>query len=870
MARSQRSPRSLRFAGSDAPPAARALRGGLCLSIAFAGAVQAAGPQSPPLPHAASQPPQRPAQPPPQPASPASASSAAAAPAEAEPQFDLRYLSGSARQADLSRFARAGEVAPGRYRLDLRVNGAFALREEIEFRSEPAGTPARPCLSGPLLRRLGVDLAATADEPECIDLAARVAQAAVQVDFAELSLDLSVPQAALRRSARGAVAPELWQRGENALVLGYSYSESELRGDDGDYRSRYLGVEFGANLGAWQYRQRGALSRADGEPSRWDTQAAYLERALPAWSGRLQLGRATAGDPTLGVYGFRGARLIKDERMVPDSLRGYAPVVRGTAYSNAVVEIRQRGSLLYRSNVAPGPFEIDDLYAASNGGDLEVAVIEADGRAARFRVANASNPQLRRAGSLGYEFVLGRVEETALSQRPGVAQASAQYGFSNAFTGYAGALLSEGYRSLVLGAAWNTDWGAFSLDANPVRADGVGTAVRWRSGYNRRFDNGLVVAATAAAYTGDAHLDLYAALRRREQPLLGADARGLRDSAQLSLSWPLGARTSLYLSGSRLGYRDRSSSGNYQAGVRGQWRNLGIVFTAARVDDAAGRSDDQYFLGLTLPLGRAATVAASLERSARGHDTRLGVSGSLGEEDVLGYGVSVADGAGGERSGAANALYRAPFATLNASYGWGRGYRQYGWGVDGVAVLHAHGLTLGPQYGETLALVEADGASGARLLNQGGARVDRRGYALAPYLIPYARNTVEIDPLSARAQVDIAGTAQTVVPFAGAVVRVAYPSRGGRGAILSVRDDAGAPLPFAAEVLDESGRSVGAVAQASRIYATGLAERGRLHVRWGAQAGRRCTIDYVLPPPSRRSENAYALVEAVCHRDDPP
>lgn len=844
---------------------ASALRGGLCLGIALAGAAQAAEPRTPPAPSSPA--PSSPSQP--RPSSPATQPASQSSPPP-EPQFDLRYLSGSARQADLSRFAHAGEVAPGRYRLDLRVNGAFAVREEIEFRSAGPDAPAQPCLTGPLLRRLGLELPALPAEPDCIDLAARIEHAAVQVDFSELALALSVPQAALRRSARGAVAPELWQRGENALVLGYSYSASRLRGDDGEYDSHYLGIEFGANLGRWQYRQRGALGWAGGESRRWDTQAAYLERALPAWSGRLQLGRATAGDPTMGVYGLRGARLVKDERMVPDSLRGYAPVVRGTAYSNAVVEIRQRGSLLYRANVAPGPFEIDDLYAANNGGDLEVAVIEADGRAARFRVANASNPQLRRAGSLGYEFVLGQVDETALSQRPGVVQASAQYGFSNAFTGYAGGLASRGYRSAVLGAAWNTGWGAFSLDANPVRIDALGSALRWRGGYNRRFDAGLVMAATASVYADGTHLDLYGALRRREQPVSGVAPRSLRDSAQLSLSWPLGARASLYLSGSRLGYRDGASSGNYQAGVRGQWRNLGIVLTAARVDDASGRRDDQYFLGLTLPLGRAATAAASLERSERGTDTRLGVSGSLGQEDVFGYGLSVADGAGGDRSGAANALYRAPQATLNASYGWGRGYRQYGWGVDGVAVLHGDGLTLGPQYGETLALVEAAGAQGARLLNQGGARVDRRGYALAPYLIPYARNTVEIDPLSARDPVEVAGTAQSVVPLAGAVVRVQYPTQSGRGAILSVRDEAGAALPFAAQVYDERGRSVGAVAQASRIHATGLAERGRLHVRWGAQGGRGCAIDYVLPPPTRRSENAYALVEAVCRRDDAP
>lgn len=821
-------------------------RRGWCLSIVFVGVVHAAEP----TPQTQTQ-----------------------APTPPEPQFDLRYLSDSARQADLSRFARAGEVAPGRYRLDVRLNGEFALREEIEFRSAAHDAPAQPCLSGPLLRRLGIALAQAADEGACIDLPGRIGSAAVQVDFAELALDLSVPQAALRRSARGAVAPELWQGGENALVLGYSYSGNRLRGDDGDYATSYLGVDFAANLGRWQYHQRGALSRTDGEPARWDTQAAYVERAVPAWSGRLQLGRATAGDQSLSVYGLRGARLVKDERMLPDSLRGYAPVVRGTAYSNAVVEIRQRESLLYRSNVAPGPFEIDDLYAISNGGDLEVCVIEADGRVARFHVDNASNPQLRRAGSLGYEFVLGQVEEAVLSQRPGVAQASVQYGFSNAFTGYGGTLSSRGYRSAVLGAAWNTRWGAFSLDANPVRVDGLGSALRWRGGYNRRFDSGLAMTAAAAVYADGAHLDLYGALRRREREAARPDAftRNLRDSAQLSLSWPLGdsARTSFYLSGSRLNYRDGARSGNYQAGLRGQWRDLGIVLTAARVDDAAGRHENQYFLGLTLPLGRA-TTAASLERGARGTRTRLGVSGSIGEENVFAYGLSATDGAGGDRTGAAHALYRAAYATLNASHGWGAGYRQYGWGVDGVAVLHANGLTLGPQHGETLALVEAKGAFGARLLNQGGARVDRRGYALAPYLIAFARNTVEIDPLSAHTQAVIAGTAQTVVPYAGAVVRIDYPTLSGRGAVLRVHDDAGASLPFAAEVLDEHGRVVGAVAQASRIHATGLAERGRLQVRWGNDATRRCTIDYVLPPPSRTSENAYAPVEAVCRHDRAP
>lgn len=60
--------------------------------------------------------------------------------------------------------------------------------------------------------------------------------------------------------------------------------------------------------------------------------------------------------------------------MLPYSQRGYAPVIRGIANSNAEVSVRQNGYLIYQQNVAPGAFEINDLYSTTNSGDLEVTV----------------------------------------------------------------------------------------------------------------------------------------------------------------------------------------------------------------------------------------------------------------------------------------------------------------------------------------------------------------------------------------------------------------------------------------------------------------------------------------------------------------
>lgn len=54
--------------------------------------------------------------------------------------------------------------------------------------------------------------------------------------------------------------------------------------------------------------------------------------------------------------------------MLPDSLRGYAPEVRGMAGSNARVSVWQGKQQIYQTTVPPGPFVIDNLSPVSYGG----------------------------------------------------------------------------------------------------------------------------------------------------------------------------------------------------------------------------------------------------------------------------------------------------------------------------------------------------------------------------------------------------------------------------------------------------------------------------------------------------------------------
>ncbi|WP_039062213.1 fimbria/pilus outer membrane usher protein, partial [Shigella flexneri] len=73
--------------------------------------------------------------------------------------------------------------------------------------------------------------------------------------------------------------------------------------------------------------------------------------------------------------------------------QGYAPEVTGVARSNAKVVISQQGRVIYESQVAAGPFRIQEL-SSSVSGTLDVRVEEQDGRVQHFQVDTASIPYL--------------------------------------------------------------------------------------------------------------------------------------------------------------------------------------------------------------------------------------------------------------------------------------------------------------------------------------------------------------------------------------------------------------------------------------------------------------------------------------------
>jgi len=807
---------------------------------------------------------------------------------------------------DLSLFAQGNALPAGTYRVDLVLNGDWKGRHSVRFEMPPGETRvAQPCFDMALIELLGVDpmqlrgdtrLMLQRGDLLCRPLGALIEGASARYDDKQLRLELSVPQVMLRREARGYVDPALWDNGVTAGFVDYSYNGYRRQSPNArSNTSHYLGLRSGFNLGAWRLRHQASARRDDVAGFHYRGHAAQLERTLPRLNSRLTLGDTVTDGRAFDSVRFQGVRIDSDERMLPDSQRGFAPVVRGIAQSNAMVSITQLGQEIYQTNVPPGPFVIDDLYPTGIGGDLTVTITEADGSQQQFTVAYAGTAELVRPGSVHYTAAAGRHDNPALASKPGFAMAHARRGFSNRMTASAGLMVTEGYHAISGGMALNLPVGALAADVAFAttrtqlrRARGSSVRVTWA-----KVLPGARTNLNIASYrhSSEGYHDLNQALQLRERdanpPPPGQapppPLRKPRNRMVVNASQPLPQGWGhLSISASRQDYwTGEGRDTQYQLSWGRQVRRLSVGLSASRTHNVfQNRWDNQYMLNLSMPLGGPTGLFAhsSYTQRENGQALNASVSGSAGKDRQIGFGAFVSadapDQFSNSYSGGGNVSWNASKAQLSANLSTSKGgSRQYGVSVNGGVVAFGGGVILTPRLGDTIAIVEARHAGGARVSGQGGdTRLNRRGHAVVPNLRPYRHNRIALDPKGLSTDVAIAHTSRQTVPTAGAIALVRYPTERGYSLLLQGRQHDGTHLPFAAAVYDQHGRNVGHISQGGQALLRVNQPQGTLQVRWGQGEQHRCQLDYSVADTPRQKHTRqhkaavhhYRPVNATC------
>jgi outer membrane usher protein len=775
---------------------------------------------------------------------------------------------------DLSAFLNGGNVLPGSYRADIFVNGELSSRQEVVFAKDEKTGLVAPCVTADMLENGSVDMTRLdlAGAGGCLAMAELIEHSTVEYNSERLQLHIGVPQAFLVRGARGYVSPSLWDQGVPAGFVNYNFNLRRQGSDDDARQSNYLGLQNGLNLGLWRLRNESSVSQGDGQSTRFTSNRTYAERDITALKSQLSLGETYDNTDTFDSVRFRGFSLRSDEAMWADSDRGYAPVVHGVAESNATVEIRQNGYVLVRTNVTPGPFEISDVSPSGSNGDLEVTVIEADGRRRVSTQAFASLPRMIREGKFRYTLTGGQyhgVGETG-GIRPMLASGTLAYGLSSDVTVYGGAQWAESFTASSLGFSRNTPIGAISFDATQSSSVAHGQS---NAGQSYRLLYSKTLALTGTTFTlasyrfstnGYRTLSDHVRDLQTEQDVIGR----ARSRFDLTVNQRLGHEEgAIYLTAGQQRFWNRAGqSQQIQAGYSNLWgrMNYNLSLSHSRSPQGESRTPDDTRMTLTLsmPLGKDTNHRVSSTTVAQrdgGYSQQNGLNGFIPGWEDTSYTVQAGYDSNSGATSAASFERRTSMASLDASYSVGSGYNNTNLGLSGSLVAHPGGVNFGQPVGETFALVNVQGIENAEVASHTRVSTGANGFAVLPSVTPYRVNHVSLDTRDLGADIELEQTSVRVVPRRGSVTVARFQAEQGHRVEFEIKKADGTRMPFGAVVSDDEGKPLGVTDPSGKSLVLVLKPQGVLTVAHGEG---NCRFRYEIA--EKAAGIFYTNQQAVC------
>ncbi|MCS3429830.1 outer membrane usher protein [Klebsiella sp. BIGb0407] len=793
--------------------------------------------------------------------------------------FDPSLFKGGAfDQSSLERLRLSGSIAPGEYKVDVYVNQNFLGNYSVSYMAEK--DQVLPCLSSALIKDIGfknTEGFVLNNATQCLFLSQIEPQASSKIDLSALKMTIIVPQALLNVRPRGYVSPDSYETGSSMGFINYLanyYHVSYSGKNTSDMDSAWLSLNGGVNIGSWQYRQLSTATWNQQNGSQWTNIRSYIQRPLPAMNSQLMGGQLVTNGRFFSGLSYNGINLSTADAMLPDSMHGYAPVIKGIASSNAKVSVRQNGQEIYQTTVPPGNFEINDLYPTSYSGDLQVQVTEADGTVKTFIVPFSAVPESMRPGTSRYNLALGRTRNTLKESAFG--DFIYQRGLTNAITANSGLRFSRNYIALVAGGVHTSFLGAFGLDATFSRAklNGTQTTEGWMThvAWSKTFQpTETTVSLAGYRYSTSGYRELSEVLGAQEYSNDGINQSNYtsaqRSRFDITLSQSLGEYGNAYISGATYNYRNgRSRDTQLQLGYSQTFShniNMNISIARQRVgnNENSGNIETATAVSFSIPLfdndSRGINLSTTYNHSNSGGDQyQTSASGMLGSEQNTSYSVNVMRDQQSHQTTLGGSLQKQlSKANLGLNASTGKGYWQTSGNVQGALAVHSGGVTFGPYLGETFALVEAKGAEGAKLFNSSQLEIDDNGYALVPSVTPYRYNNISIDPQGMEGNAEVLDSQKRIIPVAGSSVKVKFRTRLGTALLIKAIPKNGVTIPMGAEVYDEQNQSIGLAGQGGQIYVRVEQPEGKLTVRWGEGS------DYcVLPYAIKESDKKTALV----------
>lgn len=801
--------------------------------------------------------------------------------------FDQTLLKDSGISPQLLKQLSEGQqIVAGLYRLDLYLNQQLIERTQIQYKANK-NNQLSPCFTVEQLSKTNIvidGLEPDQIKEQCIFLEDYIPDAKFEFDFNKLKLNLVIPNLYVKQQPRGYFNPQDWDAGSSIGFINYMgnyyFNQYDISGKTQQQSSTYIALNGGINFGQWQFRQQSSFN-LNQQSSSWNNIKSYVKKPLQQIQSELAIGQLNTSGRYFSGLNYVGINLRSDERMLPESMRGYAPVVQGIAKTTARVSIQQNNNEIYQTTVAPGPFRIEDLYPTSLNGDLNVYIYEADGSVGYFKVPFSAVPDSLRQGAYQYDFNLGKTHE--YSEDAYFASLDTQYGLNNAITLNSGLRLANDYQAAVLGTAFSHYFGAIGADFTFTNAKLYEQAYQsgwmFNTSYSKTFaPTQTTIALAGYHFSSSGYQDLsdvlnYKSIKKNDlqnAPQSNTLINQEKSRIVLSINQNMDQWGSLYVSSSLHHYRNQKTRdfqlqfGYGKLFKNGVSLNVSIVKQQSspaenvqiatdqefRINPTQANQNTQYAVSLTFPLNQKSKRINDLTLNYSNNISntyQATISGLLSEQQELYYNLGLNyDDASHQKTLNFGTQKRFAYANIGLNASAGENYWQGSANIQGAMAIHRGGITLGHYLSDTFALIEAPGAKGAQVLNAQNTKIDRFGFALVPSLSPYRFNSLVINPIGSSAQVEFEENDRKVVPYAGATLKVKFNTKKGYAMLLHATPESGETLPLGADVFDEDLSNVGVVGQNNQIYIRSEKSVGSLMVKWGEQNQEHCQIDYHL------------------------
>ena len=780
----------------------------------------------------------------------------------------------NAKNIDLSYFAKASGAVPGKYTVDVILNNKL-IDSSVSIDFLPHNSGLCSTLTFQQLDRWGIDISKIAaplpGKDVCINNL--IAGADENFDINNQRLVLTIPQSYLKPQDWLSTPPYLWDDGLPALMVNYNFNGLKQNNNGYGSRSQFLSLDNSLNLGGWRLRQRGNWStNSSNKNSHWQPVSVYLQHDYAfLQGGQFTLGQTSTDGTIFNSFPFEGAQFSSDEGMIAAQLSQYSPVVRGIAYSQAQISVKQNGILIYQKSVPPGPFELRDFNQIFTG-DLEIEIREADGSVRHYTQATAVLPILQREGRLRYNLAFGKYysdfTNSEDSTNPHFVQSSVAIGLPDEYTLYGGGIYADNYTAALLGVGKYSDvWGAFSVDVTHARSKftqnysalGTQQGQSYRFMYSRGFgETNTTLNITGYRYATRGYYDF----DELQQIQTGyANDRNVnsyhqRSRVSTTINQDLQSWGQINLSASKDQYWDMAAGYNFSASYTLPFRYISAMVSLGYNKNPSYRDvDKSLFFSFSVPLinflsGNNMFLTANTITNNGQVQQQIGLNGATGNGE---FNYAIAQGWQNHNHGEAgnvNLNYRGPYGYISGSYAYQKDASQWTYGLNGGITIHQYGVTLSQplSLNSGSALIQAHDAESVKVLNSTGIYTDWRGHAIVPYLSPYNRNQISLDVNSVKDSVELLNTDVTVIPSRGALVSAPFKVNIGNKALITLIQKNGNPVPFGSLVTLDLENSINSsiVADDGQVYMSGLPKEDTLLVKWGDEPSQQCKANYKL------------------------